>query len=58
MLAFLRRRRAALLAATTFCDSSAQVCTPDCRRPRISTGSVPPLFLTSSADLWLQGERR
>jgi hypothetical protein len=30
MLAFLRRRRAAFVARTTFSDSRSEVCTPDC----------------------------
>ncbi|GAA0793545.1 hypothetical protein [Spirilliplanes yamanashiensis] len=31
MFAFLRRRRTATLAAVTFCDACAQVCTAECR---------------------------
>jgi len=31
MFAYLRRRRAAVLATTSFCDSTGQVCTAQCR---------------------------
>jgi hypothetical protein len=31
MLTFLRRRGASTVGRTEFCDSCAQVCTPDCR---------------------------
>jgi hypothetical protein len=47
VISFFRRRTAAVLAATTFCECCGQVCTAECRsaarRDRVRTAATSPL---------------
>jgi len=49
VISFFRRRTAAVLTATTFCERCGQVCTAECRSAarldRVRTAATNPLIL-------------